>query len=129
MARKKIRVVLLGAGTNMRDAHVRRIMADGRVAIVGVADPVRAQADLLMERYGDEIPYYASWRTLLKAEHAAQIRRTVAKLLFESPLSRLDHPIERRRQNLALVGEVVRHCTRGALCGSRDVAQREPVEG
>ena len=61
MPKKRLSVVLIGAGGNMRNAHVARIAADGAVAIAGVADPVELQARLLMERAGHEIPYFRNW--------------------------------------------------------------------
>ena len=66
MPKKRLTVALIGAGGNMRNAHVPRIAADGGVVIAGVADPVETQASLLMERTGCEIPYYRDWRTMLK---------------------------------------------------------------
>ena len=65
MPKKRLAVMLIGAGGNMRNAHVPRIVADGAVEIAGVADPVESQAKLLMERVGREIPYFRNWRTLL----------------------------------------------------------------
>lgn len=66
MPKKRLSVVLIGAGGNMRNAHLPRIAGDGAVAIVAVADPVESQARLLMEKAGHDIPYYRNWRTLLK---------------------------------------------------------------
>ncbi len=65
MPKKRLSVVLLGAGGNMRNAHVPRILADGAAYIVGVADPVESQARLLMERAGADIPYFPDWRAML----------------------------------------------------------------
>ncbi len=66
MPKKRLSVVLIGAGGNMRNAHLPRIAGDGAVTIVAVADPVESQARLLMEKAGHDIPYYRNWRTLLK---------------------------------------------------------------
>ena len=66
MPKKRLSVALIGAGGNMRNAHVPRIAADGAVAIAAVADPVESQARLLMDRAGRDIPYYGDWRTMLK---------------------------------------------------------------
>ena len=55
----------MGAGGNMRNAHVPRILADGGVEIAAVADPVEAAARQLMEKAGREVPYFSSWRTML----------------------------------------------------------------
>ena len=54
MPRKRLAVMLIGAGGNMRNAHVPRIAADGAVEIVGVADPAESQARLLMDRAAEE---------------------------------------------------------------------------
>ena len=102
MARKNLKVGLIGCGGNMRGAHLPRIRADGGVRIVGVADPVRAAADRLMERWGDEVPYHADWRKLLRddsldavlistphSDHYAQARRALEAglhVLVEKPL-------------------------------------------
>ena len=66
MPKKRLAVALIGAGGNMRNAHVPRIAADGAVVIAAVADPVESQARLLMARAGRDIPYYGDWRTMLK---------------------------------------------------------------
>ena len=65
MPRKRLSVVLMGAGGNMRNAHVPRIVADGAVRIAAVADPVEAPARQLMEKVGYDVPYFRSWRTML----------------------------------------------------------------
>ena len=70
MPRKRLAVVLIGAGGNMRNAHVPRILADGAVTIAAVADPVPAQAQLLMEKVGREIPHFANWRAMLEETNA-----------------------------------------------------------
>ena len=70
MPRKRLSVVLMGAGGNMRNAHVPRIVADGSVEIAAVADPVEAAARQLMEKAGGEVPYFRSWRTMLAKVNA-----------------------------------------------------------
>ena len=65
MAKKRLSVALIGAGGNMRNAHVARIAADGAVAIAGVADPLESQARLLMERAGRDVPHFPDWRAML----------------------------------------------------------------
>lgn len=62
---KTLKVALIGAGGNMRNAHLPRIEADGSVEIVAVADPVEDQAELLIDKAGRDIPHYADWRTML----------------------------------------------------------------
>lgn len=66
MPKKRLAVALIGAGGNMRNAHVPRIAADGAAVIAAVADPVESQARLLMDRAGYDIPYYGNWRAMLK---------------------------------------------------------------
>ena len=66
MARKKLSAVLIGAGGNMRGAHVPRIRRDGSVTVVGIADPIEGAAHATMQRLGYETPYFSNWRTMLK---------------------------------------------------------------
>ena len=68
MAKKKIRLGLIGCGGNMRGAHVPHILTDKDVELRCVADPAEAQAKALMERYGDEIPTYGDHRSMLRKE-------------------------------------------------------------
>ena len=77
MPRKRLSVVLMGAGGNMRHAHVPRLLADGAVDVVAIADPVEAHARQLMERLAQDGPvrkpaaYFGNWRALLKSPEAA----------------------------------------------------------
>ena len=66
MAKKRLSVLLMGAGGNMRHAHLPRILGDGAVDIAAVADPLREPAHLLMEKACQDIPYYQNWRTMLE---------------------------------------------------------------
>ncbi len=68
MAKKKIRLGLIGCGGNMRGAHVPHILADKDVEVRCVADPAETQAEALMELYGGRIPYYGDHRAMLKKE-------------------------------------------------------------
>ena len=70
MPKKRLSVVLLGAGGNMRNAHLPRILADGAVEIAAVADPIEAPARQLMEKAGRDVPYFANWRTMLEKTDA-----------------------------------------------------------
>ena len=78
MPKKRLSVLLMGAGGNMRHAHVPRLLADGATDVVAVADPVEANARLLMERIArDDAPrreaaYFADWRAMLKSSEAAK---------------------------------------------------------
>ena len=102
MPKKRLSVALIGAGGNMRGAHVARVASDGAVRIAAVADPVESQARLLMERAGREIPYFADWRRMLNEvetdavlvstphrEHYAQAKTSLESgrhVLVEKPL-------------------------------------------
>ncbi len=103
MAKKKLRVALIGCGNNMLKAHVPRLLADGAVALVGVADPVPAAARRVIRRWGAEVPYYDDWRRLLREAdadgvvistphhlHHEQVRAALAAgcdVLVEKPLT------------------------------------------
>jgi len=68
MARKKIRLGLIGCGGNMRGAHVPRIQEDDGVELVSVADPDEAQSEALMESYGQEVNCYVDYKRMLDKE-------------------------------------------------------------
>ncbi len=130
MPKKRLSVALIGAGGNMRSAHLPRIAADGAVEIAGVADPVESQARSLMERAGRDIPYFTNWRTMVKRietdgvlistphrEHYAQAKACLdggRHVLVEKPL--VIQPSHAKRllglaqaQRLALVVAYQRH--------------------
>lgn len=102
MAKKRLNVAVIGAGGNMRGAHLPRIERDGSVRIAAAADPVQAQTRRLMERAGYGIPAFTDWRAMLKAvevdavlistphsEHQAQIRTCLNAghhVLVEKPM-------------------------------------------
>lgn len=103
MAKKKIRMAMIGCGGNMRGAHVPRLHEDGRVELVAAVDAEETQARLLMEKWGKEVPYYADHRQLLRGEeldavfissphasHYAQVRAALERglhVLVEKPLT------------------------------------------
>ena len=68
MAKKKIRLGLIGCGGNMRHAHVPRMKEDGQVELVAVSDPVESQGRLLMEAWGGEVAYYEDYRKMIRKE-------------------------------------------------------------
>ncbi|MBI4553393.1 MAG: Gfo/Idh/MocA family oxidoreductase [Candidatus Latescibacteria bacterium] len=68
MAKKKIRLGLIGCGGNMRGAHVPRIKEDGQVELVCVMDTDESQARALMERWGREVAYYTDFRKMIRNE-------------------------------------------------------------
>ena len=69
MARKKIRVGLIGCGGNMRNAHVPRLQKAGNVELVAVSDPVEAQSAMLMEKWGGAaVPCYPDYKEMLRRE-------------------------------------------------------------
>ena len=43
MARKRLRVALIGCGGNMRGAHLPRLREDGQIELAAVADPATAE--------------------------------------------------------------------------------------
>ena len=67
MAKRKIRLGLIGCGGNMRGAHIPRLKADGRVELMAVADPEEASARQLLEAWGAEAAYYADYRQMIGA--------------------------------------------------------------
>ena len=103
MAKRKIRVGLIGCGGNMRGAHIPRLKADGRVELVAVADPEEASARQLLEAWGAEAAYYADYRQMISANaldgvlissphsiHYAQARYALERglhVLVEKPLT------------------------------------------
>jgi predicted dehydrogenase len=66
MEKKKIKLALIGCGGNMRNAHIPRIQADGKVDLVGIADPVEEQAQLLMEKWGSDVPWFADYKKMIR---------------------------------------------------------------
>lgn len=66
MAKKKIRLGLIGCGGNMRNAHVPRLQEDGRVELVALVDTAAEPAQLLMEKWGCDIPLYTDYKAMLK---------------------------------------------------------------
>jgi len=61
MGKKKIRVGLIGCGSNMRGGHIPRLQADGAVDLVAVADTAAEPARLTMESWGAETGYYPDY--------------------------------------------------------------------
>lgn len=50
----------------MRGAHVPRFQADGNIHLVGVADPAEDQAQLLMEKWGSEVPLFNDYKKMIR---------------------------------------------------------------
>ena len=71
MAKRKIRVGLIGCGGNMRRAHLPRFRTDGGVDLVCVADPDQESAEALIQamRAGD---FYASSGVVLKTMECSE---------------------------------------------------------
>ena len=82
MAKKKVRVGLIGCGGNMRNAHVPRLQADGAVDLAAVADTAEEPARLLMEKWGTETKHYNDYRKMIRDEDLAAV-------LISSPHSTL----------------------------------------
>ncbi|MCY3770657.1 MAG: Gfo/Idh/MocA family oxidoreductase [Gemmatimonadetes bacterium] len=66
MAKKRLRIALIGCGGNMRGAHVPRIKADGAVDLAAVADTSEDAATALMERWGGQVPFHADYRDMIR---------------------------------------------------------------
>ena len=66
MAKKKIRLGLIGCGGNMRNAHVPRLLEDGRVELCGLVDTAQEPARMLMEKWGSEVALYEDFKEMLK---------------------------------------------------------------
>ncbi len=67
MAKRKIRLGLIGCGGNMRNAHVPRLLEDGRVELVGLVDTAEEPAQQLMEKWGSPVPLYTDYKSMLSA--------------------------------------------------------------
>ena len=80
MARKKLRVALIGCGGNMRGAHIPRIKGDGNTDLVAVMDTDEQQAQALMEKWGGKVPYYTDFRKMIRDE-------TLDAVMISSPHS------------------------------------------
>ncbi len=103
MAKKRLRVALIGCGDNMRRGHVPRLRADGAVDVVGVADPMPDAAEALLAAWGGDAPSFRDWRRLLRDvdadavlistphhAHHAQVKAALAAgrhVLVEKPLA------------------------------------------
>ncbi len=67
MAKKRLRIALIGCGGNMRGAHIPRIQKDGSVDLTAVVDTSEEQAKALMGRWGKEVPFYTDYRKMIRA--------------------------------------------------------------
>ncbi len=113
MAKKKIKLGLIGCGSNMRGAHIPRIQADGNAVVTAVSDPVEHQAAALEARWGEKVAYHVDYREMVRQEaldaviissphalHYEQARRALQAglhVLVEKPLTLSS------RQNRALL--------------------------
>ncbi|MCY4545983.1 MAG: Gfo/Idh/MocA family oxidoreductase [Gemmatimonadetes bacterium] len=66
MAKKRLRIALIGCGGNMRGAHVPRIQADGGVELAAVADTSEEAALALTDSWGSPVPCYADYREMIQ---------------------------------------------------------------
>ena len=66
MAKKRLRIALIGCGGNMRGAHVPRMLADGGVDLAAVADTSEEAALALMDRWGGPAPFYTGYRDMIR---------------------------------------------------------------
>ena len=68
MARKRIRLGMIGCGGNMVRAHIPRIVPDTAVDLIAAADPVTKQTDALQEQWSAPVSIYTDFRQMLKKE-------------------------------------------------------------
>ena len=68
MAKKKIRLGLIGCGGNMRKAHMPRVISDGAIDLVSVADPDEAQIREIKKIWTTPFNGYADFRRMLAKE-------------------------------------------------------------
>jgi len=103
MAKKRLKIALIGCGGNMQHAHLPRIREDGAVDLVAVADPSEEAAKSLMERWGTEISCHRDYQEMLGAHlldavmissphalHYEQVDATLERnlnVLVEKPLT------------------------------------------
>ena len=66
MARKRLKIGLIGCGGNMRGAHVPRIKDDGAVDLAAVADTSEEAASALMDRWGGDVPFCTDYREMIE---------------------------------------------------------------
>ncbi len=66
MAKKGLRIALIGCGGNMRGAHVPRMQEDGAVDLVAVADTSEEAASALLDRWGGQVPFYTDSRDMIQ---------------------------------------------------------------
>ncbi len=130
MAKRKIRLGLIGCGNNMRYAHVPRFKADRAVELAAVVDTAEPPARALMEAWGRDVPYYSDFKKMIRderldavcvssphSEHYPQVRHVLANnlhALVEKPLTtRSSHARAlidlARRKRRALVVSYQRH--------------------
>ncbi|MBM3265235.1 MAG: Gfo/Idh/MocA family oxidoreductase [candidate division Zixibacteria bacterium] len=94
MAKKKIRVALIGCGGNMRGAHIPPIKEDGSVELSAVTDTTEEQAKLLMDKWGGPVPFYSDYRKMIR-EHEldAILISSPHALHYEQAKYALDHDL------------------------------------
>lgn len=68
MAKKRVKLALIGCGGHMRSAHLPRLLRDGACDIVGMADPVHENAVRIAEKTGGDPLIVTDWRKLLDLE-------------------------------------------------------------
>lgn len=68
MARKRLRLGLIGCGYNMRLAHVPWLREDGTADVVCVADPADGAVQALLETLGKQVPAYKDWRQMISEQ-------------------------------------------------------------
>lgn len=113
MARKRVRIGLIGCGRNMSYAHIPRLLKDGATEVVSVADPADEAVKDLLKSLGYSAPSYKDWRQMIAEQsmdgvlistphdqHYEQVCECLKKdlhVLIEKPLT------PSARQNQALI--------------------------
>lgn len=65
MAKKTIRIGLIGCGNNMRNAHVPRLQKDGAAEVVCLAEPFEPNLQAMYEKLGRQVPAFKDWRRMI----------------------------------------------------------------
>lgn len=102
MAKKRLRVALIGCGQNMVGAHIPRVVEDGSVDVVALADPDPNSTRRAMEALEQEVLSFTDWERALEvpadavlistphAVHFPQVRAALEAgrhVLVEKPLT------------------------------------------
>lgn len=94
MAKKKLRVGLIGCGGNMRGAHVPPIKEDGDIELAAVTDTSEEQAKLLMDKWGAPVPFFTDYKKMIKESKLdAILISSPHSMHYEQAKYALDHEL------------------------------------